>query len=139
MDKTINYIWKDRKRPFCGLPLSFTKYMLSEDRFFISRGFFTVKEDEVRLYRITDVTLEMTLIQRIFGVGTIGCCSADKSLGDFKIENIKKPRQVKELLSTTIEEERKNKRVYSRESFSDHDHHTDGDGDDDDDMMEHEH
>lgn len=131
MENTLDYLWKDRKRPFCGLPLSFTKYMLTEDRFFITKGFFTVKEDEVRLYRITDVSLEMTLIQRIFGVGTIRCCSADKSMGDFKIEYIKKPRQVKELLSSAVENERTRKRVYSKEDFPNHDHNEDGDMDDD--------
>lgn len=133
-DTAGSYLWKDRKRPFCGLPWSFTKYMLSEDRFFITRGIFTIKEDEVRLYRITDVALQRTFIQRIFGTGTISCCSADKSLGDFKIEDIKKSREVKELLSSAIEKERMRKRVYSKESFPSHDHHTDGDFDDDDSM-----
>ncbi|MGN0514874.1 MAG: PH domain-containing protein [Lachnospiraceae bacterium] len=128
----MEYMWKDRKRTFCGLPWSFTKYMLTEDRLFISRGFFTVKEDEVRLYRITDVALKMTLGQRIFGIGTISCCSADKSLGDFEIKNIKKPREVKEMLSTAIEKERINKRVFSKEDFPGHDHHGDGDFDDND-------
>ena len=129
----MEYMWKDRKRTFCGLPWSFTKYMLTEDRLFISRGFFTVKEDEVRLYRITDVALKMTLGQRIFGIGTISCCSADKSLGDFEIKNIKKPREVKEMLSTAIEKERINKRVFSKEDFPGHDHHGDGDVEDNDD------
>lgn len=128
----MEYMWKDRKRTFCGLPWSFTKYMLTEDRLFISRGFFTVKEDEVRLYRITDVALKMTLGQRIFGIGTISCCSADKSLGDFEIKNIKKPREVKEMLSTAIEKERINKRVFSKEDFPGHDHHGDGDVEDND-------
>ena len=49
-------IWKDRKRIFFGLPWTFTKYSISEDRLFISTGFFSVKEDEVRLYRIMDVS-----------------------------------------------------------------------------------
>lgn len=131
-----NCLWKDRKRPFMGLPWSFTKYMLTEDRLFLTRGILTIKEDEVRLYRITDVALERTFIQRIFGTGTISCCSADKSLGDFKIEHIKQPREVKELLSSAIEKERMRKRVYSKESFPDHDHHGDGDFDEDDDMMD---
>ena len=128
----MEYMWKDRKRTFCGLPWSFTKYMLTEDRLFISRGFFTVKEDEVRLYRITDVALKMTLGQRIFGIGTISCCSADKSLGDFEIKNIKKPREVKEMLSMAIEKERVKKRVFSKEDFPGHDHHGDGDVEDND-------
>lgn len=112
-------IWKDRKRIFFGLPWTFTKYSLSEDRLFISTGFFSVKEDEVRLYRIMDVSLERKLWQRMCGLGTIKCCSADKTMGDFEIKNIKKSREVKEMLSDMVEDERTKKKVSSRE-FMDH-------------------
>ena len=112
-------IWKDRKRIFSGLPWTFTKYSLSEDRLFISTGFFSVKEDEVRLYRIMDVSLERKLWQRMCGLGTIKCCSADKTMGDFEIKNIKKSREVKEMLSNMVEDERTKKKVSSRE-FMDH-------------------
>ena len=112
-------IWKDRKRIFFGLPWTFTKYSLSEDRLFISTGFFSVKEDEVRLYRIMDVSLERKLWQRMCGLGTIKCCSADKTMGDFEIKNIKKSRDVKEMLSNMVEDERTKKKVSSRE-FMDH-------------------
>ena len=113
-------IWKDRKRIFFGLPWSFTKYSLSEDRLFISTGFFSVKEDEVRLYRIMDISLERKLWQRMCGLGTIKCCSADKTMGDFEIRNIKKSKEVKEMLSNMVEDERTKKKVSSRE-FMDHD------------------
>ena len=112
-------IWKDRKRIFFGLPWTFTKYSLSEDRLFISTGFFSVKEDEVRLYLIMDVSLERKLWQRMCGLGTIKCCSADKTMGDFEIKNIKKSREVKEMLSNMVEDERTKKKVSSRE-FMDH-------------------
>ncbi|MEJ8753449.1 MULTISPECIES: PH domain-containing protein [Clostridia] len=112
-------IWKDRKRIFFGLPWTFTKYSLSEDRLFISTGFFSVQEDEVRLYRIMDVSLERKLWQRMCGLGTIKCCSADKTMGDFEIKNIKKSREVKEMLSNMVEDERTKKKVSSRE-FMDH-------------------
>ena len=112
-------IWKDRKRIFFGLPWTFTKYSLSEDRLFISTGFFSVKEDEVRLYRIMDVSLERKLWQRMCGLGTIKCCSADKTMGDFEIKNIKKSREVKEMLSNMVEDERTKKKV-SRREFMDH-------------------
>ena len=112
-------IWKDRKRIFFGLPWTFTKYSISEDRLFISTGFFSVKEDEVRLYRIMDVSLERKLWQRMCGLGTIKCCSADKTMGDFEIKNIKKSREVKEMVSNMEEDERTKKKVSSRE-FMDH-------------------
>lgn len=117
--KMAEIIWKDRKRIFFGLPWTFTKYSISEDRLFISTGFFSVKEDEVRLYRIMDVSLERKLWQRMCGLGTIKCCSADKTMGDFEIKNIKKSREVKEMLSNMVEDERTKKKVSSRE-FMDH-------------------
>ena len=86
--------WKDRKRIIFGLPWTFTKYSLTEDRLFISTGLLSTKEDEVRLYRIMDLSLERKLWQRLFGLGTIKCCSADKTLGDFEIKNIKDSKNV---------------------------------------------
>lgn len=125
-----NIVWKDRKRTLFGLPWSFTKYSLSDDRLFISTGFLSTKEDEVRLYRIMDISLKRTLGQRIFGLGTIKCCSADKALGDFEIKNIKKSKDVKELLSEMVENERNRKKVTSRE-FIDHEDSEFDDGHDD--------
>ena len=125
-----NIVWKDRKRTLFGLPWSFTKYSLSDDRLFISTGFLSTKEDEVRLYRIMDISLKRTLGQRIFGLGTIKCCSADKTLGDFEIKNIKKSKDLKELLSEMVENERNRKKVTSRE-FIDHEDSEFDDGHDD--------
>ncbi len=125
-----NIVWKDRKRTLFGLPWSFTKYSLSDDRLFISTGFFNTKEDEVRLYRIMDISLNRTLGQRMFGLGTIKCCSADKTLGDFEIKNIKKSKDVKEILSEMVEDERNRKKVTSRE-FIDHEDSEFDDGHDD--------
>lgn len=115
----MEYLWSDRKRTLFGLPLSFTKYMLSEERLFIEQGFLNKKEDEVRLYRIMDVSLTRSFGQRIFGVGTIHCCSADKSMGDFDILSVKNPKDVKEQLSQLIENQRDAKRVTNREYMND--------------------
>ncbi len=108
-------IWSDRKRIFCGLPWTFTTYTLTSDRLFIETGMLGKHEDEVRLYRILDISLSRSLSQRIFGMGTIHCCSADKTMGDFDIINIKNPREVKEQLSELVERERQAKHVTNRE------------------------
>lgn len=113
-------IWSDRKRIFCGLPWTFTTYTLTSDRLFIETGVLGKHEDEVRLYRILDISLSRSFSQRIFGLGTIHCCSADKTMGDFDIINIKNPREVKERLSELVEHERQAKHVTNRE-FMTHD------------------
>ena len=77
---TKEYLWKDKKRTIFGLPLSFTTYAFDKERFYIKRGFLTIRMDEVRLYRVMDLSFRQTLGQRIFGVGSIFCESADKSM-----------------------------------------------------------
>ena len=111
-------IWHDRKRIFCGLPWTFTKYSLTKDRLFIETDLFNYKQNETRLYRILDLQLTRSFIQRIFGLGTIKVCSSDKALGNFDIKNIKFSSNVKELLSVNIEEQRQKNRVSSREFMS---------------------
>ena len=87
----LEYCWQDRKRTLFGLPLSFTKYSLTEEKLLIKTGFLSTNEEEVRLYRILDVTLKKSLRQRIFRIGTIHCCSADKSTPEFDIKSVKIP------------------------------------------------
>ena len=113
-------LWSDCKRVvFFGLPLSFTKYRLTTNRLFVNTGFLTQREDEVRLYRITDVSLSRTLMQRVFGLSTIHCNSSDKTLGNFDIINIKDGEEVKEILSQSVESERIARRVSTRENMID--------------------
>lgn len=115
----LNYIWQDRKRwLFFGLPWTFTRYGLTDEKLLIKTGFFTLVNEEVRLYRIMDLSLKQTLIQRMFNLGTITITSNDKSLGNFEIKNIKNPEVVKEMLSQKVEDERIKKRVSSREFMS---------------------
>ena len=121
-----NTIWRARKRNFLGLPWTFTVYGFSEDRLFIKTGILSTREDEVRLYRITDISLYRGLWQRIMGMGTIRVYSADQSLGDFEIKNIRNCEDVKEQLSALVEKERQQKRVTSREFLGD----ADDDGED---------
>ncbi len=111
-------LWHDRKRHF-GLPISFTKYSMSEDRLFVETGFFNLEQNEVRLYRILDLQLKRSLGQRIFGVGSIIVSSSDKSLGTFEIRNVKHSANVKEMLSVQVEQQREAKRVFTRENMVD--------------------
>ena len=112
------YIWQSRKRNFLGLPWSFTKYSLDEDRLYINTGLFTSIEDEVRLYRITDVTLKRGLGQKLFGMGTIHCDSSDVTMQGFDIKNVKHSKEVKDMLSKLVDDSRLRNRVYTSESVT---------------------
>ena len=106
----IQHIWKDRKRYF-GLPLSFTRYALSEDRLFTSVGFLSIQDDEVLLYRVRDIDTRRTLWQRLFGVGTVTVVSSDKTMPNLVLKNIKDPVAVKELIHKQVEEMKIKRRV----------------------------
>ena len=128
-ESSASLIWSDRKRTVFGLPWSFTRYFLYENKLIIDTGFFSRHEEEIRLYRIMDITLKRSLGERIFGLGTIHCCSGDKTAPEFDIKHIKLSREVKERLSDMVESERQRRRVGTRE-FMDADFDGDIDGDD---------
>ena len=106
----MEYLWKDRKR-YLGMPLSFTRYAMSEDRLFLSTGLLTIKDEEVLLYRIRDIHTSRTLWQRVFGVGTVTVLSSDKTMSNLVLKNVKDPIQVKELLHKQVEEMKIRRRV----------------------------
>lgn len=112
--EAMEYRWKDRRRRL-GLPLSFTRYSLSEDRLFCETGFLNLKSDEVLLYRVQDLELTMTLGQRIFGVGTVCVHSSDKSMPHLDLKNVKHPRQVKELIHQSVEQAKDRRRMRATE------------------------
>ncbi len=126
MSVKIAYLWKDRKR-YLGMPLSFTRYALSEDRLFTSVGFLNIRDDEVLLYRVRDIDTRRTLWQRMFGVGTVTVISSDKTMPNMVLKNIKDPMFVKELIHQQVEEVKIKHRVRVGEIMT-----TDGNQDDDD-------
>ena len=129
MSINIEYLWKDRKR-WLGMPITFTRYALSEDRLFVSVGFLNIKDDEILLYRVRDIDTQRSLWQRIFGVGTVTVVSSDKTMPNLVMKNVKDPVFVKEMLHKQVEEMKIRRRVRFGEIASL--------GDDIDDVMDNE-
>lgn len=99
----MELIWKDRKR-ILGMPITFTKYSMSKDRLFLETGLLNMNQEEILLYRVRDISLHISLWQRLFGVGTIIVKSSDQTIPELRIENIKNPRMIKEQIHTHVEE-----------------------------------
>lgn len=110
MSISIEYLWQDRKRHF-GLPLSFTRYAMSEDRLFLSTGLFSIRDDVVLLYRVRDIDTRRSLFQRMFGVGTIIVMSTDKTSPNLVLKNVKDPVMVRELIHNQVEEMKMKRRI----------------------------
>ena len=118
MPTNIVKVWSDKKR-ILGMPISFTKYSLSEDRLFIDKGLLNLKSEEILLYRIRDLSVSQTLPQRLFGVGTITLHSYDKTSPTLEILDIAKPYFVKELIHKNVEEMKIQRRMRVGEILED--------------------
>ena len=116
----MNIVWSDKKRHL-GLPISFTKYSLSDDRLFRETGLFNLHEEEVLLYRVSDISLTRSFGQRIFGVGTICVQSSDKTCPHLDLVNVRYPRAIKELIFEKVEAAKDARRMRTTEILSDAD------------------
>lgn len=125
----IEKLWQDRKRHL-GLPLSFTKYSVSEDRIFCESGLLNLHEEEILLYRVRDLELKRSLGQRLFGVGSVLVHSSDKTMPILELKNIREPKEVKELLFRQVEASKDARRMRPMELVG-NDHHHDGEEFDD--------
>lgn len=112
----MDIIWTDKKRwGLFGIPWTFTRYSLREDKLLIDTGLLFKRQDEIMLYRIMDLNLTRGPLQRMSKLGSIKVISSDKSCPELVIKNIKNSQDVKEQLSNLVEKARDKKRVYSRE------------------------
>ncbi|MBQ1256637.1 MAG: PH domain-containing protein [Clostridia bacterium] len=111
-------VWQDKKR-ILGMPISFTRYILEEDRLILDEGLIKSVENEIMLYRIQDITLIRTLGAKIFGVGTLEIRSSDKTHPVLLMKNIKNASSVKRTLSGYVERERERRRVGTHEFIGD--------------------
>lgn len=99
-------VWTDKKRTIFGLPISFTRYILTEKKLITRTGFFNLQEDEFDLYRVKDKKLNLSLGERIFNCGTIILHIKDKDTPVKTLKSIKNVREVQNKLDELIEAER---------------------------------
>lgn len=120
----IKILWNDRKR-ICGLPITFTKYSMSEDRLFLERGLLNTSQEEILLYRVRDISLNISLWQRIFGVGTVTVKSSDKTLPELQIQSVRDARNVKEAIHNQVELTKRSRNMRVGEILDDCEHDED--------------
>ena len=107
-------LWKDKKR-ILGLAISFTRYELTESRLRVKTGLPNTREEELRLYRVRDISAQESLLDRLFGVGSILLHTTDATSPTLLIQHVKRADQVKELLSAQVEKARVKNRVRAME------------------------
>lgn len=105
----MNFVERKRSKLF-GLPLSFTKYRISEEKLTITTGFLSITEDDAFMYKIQDVRLVRSLAERIFKLGTIICYTGDTTHPELTLHHIKNSSNIKEFIMQASEEARRKRR-----------------------------
>lgn len=113
---TSKIVWQDRKHHL-WFPIGVSKYSVENGRLYIDTGVLSSREDECLLYRILDISMKRSLLQRIFGTGTIELNTKDRSTPIIRLENIKNPLETKRMLSDLIEKDRRDKRVEGKDMY----------------------
>lgn len=102
----------ERKRwLFLGLPFTFTKYTIREDILTIATGFFKTVENDCYMYKIQDVEHSATLVEKMFGLGTVTCFTGDTTHPKLVLLHIKNSRAVKDFVLRQSEEARLKRRT----------------------------
>lgn len=82
------------------------RYRLTSQRLFVERGILSQTIDQTELIRVDDVRVEKTLIDRIFGIGTVTLLSTDVSDRLVVIEGIDNAEKVAEAVRTNMRTQR---------------------------------
>lgn len=108
----MELVYREKKRTkFLGLPICFVTYCIYDEKINIKRGFLTVIEDDAYMYKVQDVQLSKSLLERIFKLGTITCFTGDKTHPELKLVHIRKSAEIKEYLIGASEEARRRRRT----------------------------
>lgn len=112
-----NVLWNQRKRNWCRTPFTFTVYTLTDQELSIKTGVLNQKFNLIKLFRIVDISVERTFLQRLFGMSTLVLNTHDSSSGDgmVKLINIIDGFGVREIMQGAVDDSRQMNGMTTRE------------------------
>lgn len=115
-------VWSQRRRNWCRTSLSFTTYHLSTEELGVESGIISQRFDTTKLFRIIDVTIRRSLLQRAFGLSTLVINANDPSSnGVIVLSNVLNGFDVRKRLQAAVDDARSRHHVVSREFMDDGD------------------
>ena len=113
-----NVIWTGKKN-ILGMPISLTRYIITDTKLITRVGLLNIKEDEIELYRVYDKSISLSLLQRIVKCGTVKILSKDSDTPTKQLVSVRRPREVKRILDDAVQAQRDKYYVRGRDMIGD--------------------
>lgn len=112
-----NVLWQQRKRNWCRTPFTFTVYTLTDKELSVKTGVLNEKFNLIKLFRIVDISVERTFLQRLFGMSTLVLDTRDQSSGNgvVVLKNIVHGFEVRQTLQDAVDSSRSENGMTARE------------------------
>jgi len=78
--------------------LKMTRYEVSPDRIEWSRGILDRRVDNLDMFRVIDLKMRRSVLDCIFGIGTVGLITTDKTDPKFEFEKVHRPRELYDII-----------------------------------------
>ena len=105
-------MYRERKRLlFFGLPWTFTKYTVTPSLLTLNQGLLKTTEDDCYMYKVQDVKLTRSLVERLFGLSTIICYTGDVTNPELVMIHIRHAKEIKNYILQVSEEARRKRRT----------------------------
>ena len=112
-------VFTERKRWLLfGLPWTFTKYLLKDEMLTTQSGFFNTVINDCYMYKIVDVQLEKSILEKLVGLGTVVCYTSDTTDKVLKIAHVRHAEQIKNFILEKSEKMRMKRRTLTTMSLN---------------------
>lgn len=129
IDDDEQIMFQERKRLlFLGLPWTFTKYTITPSLLTVDQGLINTTEDDCYMYKVQDVKLTASLLERIVGIATITCYTGDVTNPELKLIHVKHAKEIKAYLLKASEAARIKRRTLNTMDIGAHGADVDNDG-----------
>ena len=124
MDVELKYqdevpVFTERKRWLLfGLPWTFTKYLLKDEILTTQTGFFKTVINDCYMYKIVDVQLERSIMEKMVKLGTVVCYTSDTTDKVLKITHVRHSEQIKNFILEKSEKMRMKRRTLTTMSLN---------------------
>ena len=95
------------------LKLKMTRYEVTKERIEWGRGIFDRRVDNLDMFRVIDLKMRRTVFDCIFGIGTVGLITTDKTDPEFVFEKVRSPRELYDIIkNASLEADRRSSVIH---------------------------